>query len=44
MFGNNLINDVKLGLLLNRHKNNLRNKRVSTLKINKMIEASLEAG
>lgn len=43
--GKDTFNDVKLGQLLSAHQDNLRDaKRVSTPKINRMIEASLNAG
>ncbi|MDI9873253.1 mevalonate kinase family protein [Flectobacillus rivi] len=43
--GKDTFNDVKLGQLLSAHQDNLRDaKRVSTPKINRMIEASLKAG
>jgi galactokinase len=43
--GKNPWSDEKLGSLLNEHQVNLRDhKRISTPKINRMIEAALEAG
>ena len=45
MFEINEINDVRFGQLLNNHQDNLRDyKKISTPKINKMIEESLKAG
>lgn len=45
MFENGLLDDVRLGQLLNSHQDNLRDaKKVSTPKINQMIESSLKAG
>lgn len=45
MFENNQINDQRIGQLLNIHQDSLRDaKKVSTPKINRMIDASLKAG
>lgn len=45
MFEMNNINDIRLGQLLNQHQDNLRDaKRISTEKIDRMIDASLKAG
>ncbi len=42
---NNTINDAELGQLLTQHQNNLRDaKRISTEKINRMLEAAMKAG
>ena len=39
------VNDAELGQLLTQHQNNLRNaKRISTEKINRMLEAAMNAG
>lgn len=45
MFETNTINKERIGELLNIHQNSLRDaKKVSTPKINRMVEASLKAG
>ncbi|MFC0181920.1 galactokinase [Pseudarcicella hirudinis] len=45
MFENDLINDSRLGMLLNLHQDNLRDaKRISTKKIDRMINAAIDAG
>ena len=45
MLENDKVNDVQLGTLLTRHQNNLRDaKFISTNKINRMLDAAMNAG